>query len=191
MERIVSICDAIDGYIRRLAQATGWLFLVAIAIICFDVFTRKFGYQASYFTSTRLQELEWHVTSTLFLTWLAYGIVKDTHVRIDVFTGHLPQAKKDRIDFWGCVVFAMPYCLIVFPYCFLYFLTSYHNNESSDAPNGLPARYIIKGIMALGLFNVLLASVSMMLRKYVDIWGPPSMHSKREQRLGAPAGVEL
>ena len=187
MERLVAISDGINGFLRRLARTTGWLFLVAIVIICFDVFTRKLGYQLPYFTSTRLQELEWHVTSTLFLSWLAYGMVKNTHVRIDVFTANLAQRKKDWIDFIGCLIFALPYTLVILPYCVSYAATSWGYLESSDAPNGLPARYIIKSIMAFGLLTVLLASLSLLFRKYVDLFGPPDMHSKNVE----PEGVEI
>ncbi|MEZ5824576.1 MAG: TRAP transporter small permease subunit [Geminicoccaceae bacterium] len=184
MQRLQAFSDAVDGFLYNLTRVTGWLFLVAVAIICFDVVTRKFGYQAPYFTSTRLQELEWHVTSTLFLTWLAYGIVKNTHVRIDVFTGHLAQRKKDWIDLIGVIIFALPYCLIVVPYCFIYFWTSWGYGETSDAPNGLPARYIIKFIMAFGLLTVLIACLSLMARKIIDLFGPPELHSSTREMEG-------
>lgn len=193
MERLIGIADGIDGFIRRLAHTTGWLFLVAIVIICFDVFTRKIGFQLPYFTSTRLQELEWHVTSTLFLSWLAYGMIKNTHVRIDVFTANLPQRKKDWIDLFGCVVFALPYTLVLLPYVVSYATTSISYLERSDAPNGLPALYIIKSITAFGFFTILLATISIMCRKIVDLFGPPELHSKAQEPEAqfTPGSVEI
>ena len=184
MQSLVTFANLIDGFLRRLAHTTGWLFLVAIVIICFDVFTRKIGYQLPYFTSTRLQELEWHVTSTLFLSWLAYGMIKNTHVRIDVFTGVLEQRKKDWIDLFGCIVFALPYTLVILPYVYSYAATSWSYWERSDAPNGLPALYIIKSIMAFGFTTVLLATLSIMARKIVDLFGPPGLHSKSNSMEG-------
>jgi len=187
MERLIGISDGIDGFLRGLAKATGWLFLVAIVIICFDVVTRKIGFQLPYFTSTRLQELEWHVTSTLFLCWIAYGMVMNTHVRIDVFTANLTQRKKDWIDFLGCIVFALPYTIVLLPFVISYATTSWSYWERSDAPNGLPALYIIKSIMAFGFATVLLATISILFRKYVDLFGPPELHSKAIE----PVGVEI
>jgi TRAP-type mannitol/chloroaromatic compound transport system permease small subunit len=184
MQLLVSISAGIDRFLQILARTTGWLFLVAIVIICFDVFSRKLGYQLSYFTSTKLQELEWHVTSTLFLCWIGYGIVKNTHVRIDVFTGHLAQRRRDWIDFICTIIFALPYCLIVFPYSIEYFWTSLMQMEASDAPNGLPARYIIKGIMTFGLFCVFLGVISLLLRKIVDLFGPPALPSTNTDMEG-------
>lgn len=187
MQRLIGISDGIDSFLQRLARTTGWLFLVAVVIICFDVVSRKLGYQLPYFTSTRLQELEWHVTSTLFLTWLAYGMVKNTHVRIDVFTANIAQRKKDWIDFMGCIVFALPYCCIIFYFTAIYAGTSWSYWENSDAPNGLPGRYVIKSIMAFGILTILMATISILFRKYVDIFGPPEMHSK----VSSMEGIEV
>lgn len=178
MHQLRAFSNGVDALLTGIARATGWLFLAAIFVICFDVITRKIGYQLPYFTSTRLQELEWHLTGTLFLSWLAFGVIKNTHVRIDVLTMGMAQRTRDWIDFFGVIVFALPMCLIVVPFAWEYALTSWAQLEGSDAPNGLPARYIIKTIAALGLTLLLLSALSLLARKIVDLFGPPSWHSK-------------
>ncbi len=185
MHHLRAISAAIDTLLSRVAYGTGWLFLAAVLVICFDVISRKLGYQLPYFTSTRLQELQWHLTSTLFLAWLAFGVIKNTHVRIDVFTMALPQRRKDWIDLFGVLVFALPMCLVVVPYAWIYAFVSWQQLESSDAPNGLPARYIIKTIAACGLTLLLLSAVSLLCRRLVDLFGPPDWHSnaKRDEAV--------
>lgn len=178
MHRLLAVSAAIDRVLAGVAHTTGWLFIAAIAVICFDVITRKIGYQLPYFTSTRLQELEWHITSTLFLGWIGYGVVRDTHVRIDVFTGNLAQRKKDWIELLGGIFFALPYALVVMPYAVNFAWTSFLQNEMSDAPNGLPARYVIKAITALGIILIFGGAVSVIARKLVDLFGPPELHSQ-------------
>ena len=178
MHALLRVSRGIDVVLTRIALVTGWLFLAAIFVICFDVLTRKFGYPLPYWTSTRLQELQWHITSTLFLGWLAYGVVRNTHVRIDVFTAGLPERSRDWIDLIGTVVFALPFCLMVLPYAWDYAQISWLQNERSDAPNGLPARYVIKIIAAAGLSLLLFAAISVLCRKIVDLFGPPHLHSR-------------
>jgi len=178
MYQLRAFSDGVDAILTWVARVTGWLFLAAIFTICFDVITRKLGYQLPYFTSTRLQELEWHLTSTLFLGWLAFGVIKNTHVRIDVFTMGLSQRTKDWIDLFGVLVFALPFCLVVLPFGWNYALTSWAQLEASDAPNGLPARYIIKTIAALGITLLLLSALSLLARRIIDLFGPPEWHSK-------------
>ena len=55
----------------------------------------------------------------------------------------------------GCIVFALPYCLVIFYYTSIYAGTSWSYWENSDAPNGLPGRYVIKSIMAFGILTIL------------------------------------
>ncbi len=177
MRYLLVLSNVIDALLTRIAQITGWLFLAAIFVICFDVFSRKLGYQLPYWTSTRLQELQWHITSALFLGWLAYGVIKNTHVRIDVFTAGLPERTRHWIDLVGCIVLALPFCLVVIDYAFTYAAVSWVQNERSPAPNGLPARWIIKYIAAGGLGLLLLATVSLICRRLVDLFGPPHLRS--------------
>jgi TRAP-type mannitol/chloroaromatic compound transport system permease small subunit len=187
MFELLAVTRAIDRLLAAIARASGWLFIGTAAVICFDVITRKIGYQLPYFSSTKLQELEWHLAALLFLGWIGYGVVRDTHVRIDVFTAGLSQRTKDRIDLLGGLVFAIPYCVVVLPYAVDFFQVSLGQLESSDAPNGLPARYVIKGFLAVGIVLLLLAAISFTLRRVVDVFGPPELHRRRQ----LATGVEL
>jgi TRAP-type mannitol/chloroaromatic compound transport system permease small subunit len=178
MRLLLVLSDIIDVVLKRIAQITGWLFLLAISVICFDIFSRKLGYQLPYWTSTRLQELQWHITGTLFLGWLAYGVVRNTHVRIDVFTAGLSERKRDWIDLLGCLILALPYCLVLIPEAFAYAAVSWRQGESSPSPNGLPARWVIKSIVAFGLSLLLAATVSVICRKAVRLFGDPMLRAR-------------
>ena len=177
MSLLFTLTRLVDRFLAAIARAAGWLFIATVAVICFDVITRKFGFQLPSMGSTRLQELEWHLAAGLFLGWIGYGVVRNSHVRIDVFTAHMPQRCKDWIDFWGSLLFALPYCLVVLPYAWGFFHTSFIQLESSDAPNGLPARFVIKGLLFLGLVLLLAAVLSLICRKIVDLFGPARLHS--------------
>ena len=122
-----------------------------VAVICWDVITRKMGFQLPGFGSTPIQELEWHLHGMLFLFWLGYAYVRNVHVRIDVFTGHLPWRRQAWLEIFGIVIFAIPYSALATYYSWSFVVVSYLQNESSDAPNGLGNRWIIKGCLFLGL----------------------------------------
>ena len=91
MKGLLALSNAINTVLRTIAFAGSWFALACIVTICFDVLTRKFGFQLSIggidLGSTRLQELEWHFHAMLFLTWIGYAYVKDSHVRIDIVDG--------------------------------------------------------------------------------------------------------
>jgi len=96
MAFLLTMSDAINRVLERVARVSGWLFFALIAIICWDILTRKIGFQIPGFGSTPIQELEWHLHGVLFLFWLGYGYVRNVHVRIDVFTAHRSPNPRTR-----------------------------------------------------------------------------------------------
>lgn len=183
MESLLAVSRGIDRLLQVIASIFGWLFLALVVVICWDVITRKMGFQLPGFGSTPIQELEWHLHGMLFLFWLGYAYVRNVHVRIDVFTGHLPWRRQAWLEIFGIVVFAIPYCALATYYSWSFVVVSYLQNESSDAPNGLTSRWIIKGCLFLGLVLLDLAVASVLLRKLVGLFGP----SRLAAQAGAPA----
>ena len=178
MRALLGVSDAIDRVLQRIAQVFGWLFLVLVAVICWDVLTRKIGFQIPGFGSTPVQELEWHLHGALFLFWLGYAYVRNVHVRIDVFTSHKTPRQQAKLEVFGIIFFAIPYCLVATYYAYLFAQTSFLQNERSDAPNGLDYRWIIKGCLFLGLVLLDFAVASVMFRKLVQIFGPPDLAAR-------------
>jgi TRAP-type mannitol/chloroaromatic compound transport system permease small subunit len=178
MRALLGVSDAIDRVLQRIAQVFGWLFLVLVAVICWDVLTRKVGFQIPGFGSTPVQELEWHLHGALFLFWLGYAYVRNVHVRIDVFTSHKTPRQQAKLEVFGIIFFAIPYCLVATYYAYLFAQTSFLQNERSDAPNGLDYRWIIKGCLFLGLVLLDFAVASVMFRKLVQIFGPPDLAAR-------------
>jgi TRAP-type mannitol/chloroaromatic compound transport system permease small subunit len=178
LKGLLSISNAIDDVLRRIAKVFGWCFLLLTFVIVFDVVTRKFGFQLFVGTdlgSTRLQELEWHLHSFLFLTWIGYCYTQNAHVRIDVFTGGMPARKQAWLELFGCIFFAMPYILVALPHAWEFFHRAWEQNESSAAPNGLPWRWIVKGFLFYGFLSVFFAVISVALRRVVYLFGSPDL----------------
>ncbi len=171
MPFLLNLADLIEAVLRRIAHAGAWAFIACIFIITLDVVTRKMGFQFPGLGSTRLQELEWHFHAVLFCTWLGYAYIRNTHVRIDVFINPLSERKKIWLELFGCVVFALPYLVVALPYAQEYFLVSFNQGESSDAPNGLAARWIVKGFLYLGFLTVLASVIAVAARCIVALFG--------------------
>lgn len=177
MRALLSISNGIDAVLNLIARVFGWCFLLMAIVICFDVVSRKFGFQLELFGvdlgSTRLQELEWHLHAALFLCWIGFCYVRNAHVRIDVFTASMSQRNQAWLELIGCVVFALPYVIVALPYAWDFFITSYQQGEASSAPNGLPKRYIIKFFLWFGFATILAAVISVFIRRFVYLFGTP------------------
>lgn len=185
MGLLLSVSGAIDRLLEHIARAAGWLFLALVALICWDIVTRKFGFQLPGFGSTPIQEMEWHLHGVLFLAWLGYAYVRNVHIRIDVFTAAMPARRQAWLEVVGIVIFAAPYLAIATWHSYGFALTSFLQNESSDAPNGLPWRWIVKACLVAGFVLIDLAVVSVLFRKLAFLFGPPDV---ARRAAPAPAG---
>lgn len=171
MRRLLGLSRGIDAVLARIADWTGWFMLVLMTVIIVDVITRKAGFQFPYFTSTRLQELEWHLHTIIFAGWMGYNYVINAHPRVDTFTSDLDLRRRAWVEVIGCLIFAFPYCYVCVHYAIPFLVTSYEIGEMSDAPNGLPLRWIIKGIYVAGIVLIPVGVLSMFIKSVVYLFG--------------------
>jgi TRAP-type mannitol/chloroaromatic compound transport system permease small subunit len=178
MTSLLKFADLVEGILRRIADAGAWAFIACIVVIAFDVITRKVGFQIPGFGSTRLQELEWHLHGVLFCTWLGYAYIRNGHVRIDVFTGGMSPRNKLWLELVCCIVFALPYLWVAMPYAFDFFMVSLMQNESSDAPTGLPYRWVPKFLLFVAFVTVAAAVAAVIARCLVALYGTPEQQAR-------------
>ena len=159
---LIKTANALHRFLERVADASGWLLIVLMAVTCIDVTMRKFGVIG--FPYTKAQELEWHLHTAIFSCWMGFNYVVNAHPRVDSYTDRLGFRRKAWIEFAGCLLFALPYTAVLLWYGWDFVRIAWQFNESSDAALGLPYRWIIKGVMYAGLWLLLLGIVSVLLR---------------------------
>jgi len=169
MNRLLAASNAIQRLLERIADWSGWLLIVLMCVTCVDVLFRKI--RVAYFPYTQLQELEWHLHTAIFALWLGFNYTINAHPRVDSYTEALGFRAKAWIELAGCLLFALPYTLVVLYYGWDFVKTSYVLNESSDSAVGLEYRWIIKGVLWLGLWLLLAGILSVLLRLIVYLFG--------------------
>ncbi len=180
METLVRISAALDRVVEAVGGLAKWLVLPLIAVTLYDVVTRKFiGFQlwvgeyvGDALNSTKLQELEWHFHAALFALCLGFGYLRNAHVRVDLVSEKLKPRSRAWIEFLGCVVFLIPYTCVVIYFAYNFALDAYVQGEISASMIGLTHRWIIKGVLFVGLVLALLAGVSVLLREFLFLFGP-------------------
>jgi TRAP-type mannitol/chloroaromatic compound transport system permease small subunit len=165
---LITISDAIKALLEKIAFASGWLLVVLATITCIDVFSRKLGIPIPL---TKFQELEWHAHAALFSLWMGYNCTINSHPRVDSYTETLRYRTKAWIEFWGCLIFALPFMYVVLKHTHAFFITSFLQGEATENPNGLGNVWIIKGVFYLGLWLLLLGLLSVWLRLIVFLFG--------------------
>ena len=179
---LISESEALASLVTRAGILASVLYVPMIIVILYDVGQRQYldldpGFTATawyrLFTSTKLQELEWHLHATLFLMCLAFAYERDAHVRIELVRDGLRPRTRAWIELLGCALFLIPYCFVVTRYGYEFARKSFDIVERSAAQTGLDYRFLIKSVLPLGFLLLAFAGVSVALRCVVFLFGPP------------------
>ena len=141
---------------EKVGRATSWLTVVLILLVCFDVVARK----VFNFSKIWIMEMEWHLYALIFLLAAGYALKHDRHVRVDLFYEKFSEKEKAITNFWGHLLFLIPWCIMVVIASYHYALESLLINEGSPEPGGLPARYMIKFCITLGIMLLMLQALA-------------------------------
>ncbi|MBU0837711.1 MAG: TRAP transporter small permease subunit, partial [Gammaproteobacteria bacterium] len=91
---------------------------------------------------------------------LAYAVVRDDHVRVDVLREKFSLRLQAKVELAGIVLLALPVIGLMIDTMIPYAYTAFVYQEHSQAPSGLPYRFLFKSVLPLGLLLVFIALVS-------------------------------
>ena len=168
MTGLLRVSNAIKAVLEWVAFTSGWLLIVLMCVTCIDVVGRKLGIPIPL---TKFQELEWHLHTTVFSMWMGYNYTINAHPRVDSYTETLKYRTKAWIEFWGLVLFALPFMAVMVYHGWDFVWTSYLQGEGSENVLGLDHRWVIKAIFYAGLCFVLAGVVSVLIRLLAFLFG--------------------
>ena len=159
----------VDRSITRLGNALSWIWLVLLTVIVTNV-TMRYLFEMG---SIELEELQWHLYAVGFLMGLSYAVVSDSHIRVDVVREKLSEVTKVWVEFYGLILLLIPFVLLVLFACIPFVEYSFRLREISEAPGGLPFRWIIKGMLLMGFTLLLVVSLGRLTRVWLYLFGWP------------------
>ena len=158
-----------DRVIAAIGKGASWLWVVLTGVIIWAVV----GRYAFDHGSVTLEEVQWHLAGTGWLLGLAYTLVVDDHVRVDVIHERLSLRSQGWIELFGLVVLLLPFLGLAVYEMIPYAFSSWQQGETSQAPAGLPYRWVPKGILALSFILLMLAALSRLLKVTALLFGFP------------------
>jgi TRAP-type mannitol/chloroaromatic compound transport system permease small subunit len=181
MRTLLRLAGVLDRTSRGVGKLASWLILPLIAIIMFDVITRKIhvinqwsaeitmsqGFSVSFI----LQDLEWHLHGALLLLTFGYGYLLNAHVRVDIFREQLSRRRQVWLEFVGLFFFGIPFLLVMVWFAWTMTSASWGQGEGSESQVGLGMRYIIKSFLIWGFVFALLATLATLLRCIAYLFG--------------------
>jgi TRAP-type mannitol/chloroaromatic compound transport system permease small subunit len=203
METLVRISLALERVVTRCGKTFSWFGLLLVLIVVFDVVTRAFSQtsigwlrnliaaQQEIYGSTKIQELEWHFHTALFMFAFGWAYFANSHVRIDI----LVDKRSVRVRWWielvGLALFALPLVALLLYFGCDMVVDSWNQNERSNSATGLSQRWIIRSAFPAGALLLLMAVVALLLRKIVKLFGPRELQARFPTHLFKAPAVGL
>jgi TRAP-type mannitol/chloroaromatic compound transport system permease small subunit len=167
---LLNFANVFDRIARSVGKAAGWIILLLIFTIMFDVVTRKidvirlyfsdFTIEYGYSVSTILQDLEWHLHGVLLLLTFGFGYLMNAHVRVDIFRENFSRRGQAWMEFWGLIVLALPFMILMLYFAWRFAAISWHQGEGSESMTGIPWRYVVKSFRFIGFCITTMAILS-------------------------------
>jgi TRAP-type mannitol/chloroaromatic compound transport system permease small subunit len=150
----------IDGLVKKICSTFSWVWLILVLVIVTNVILRYFFGLGR----VELVELQWHLYASGFLIGFSYCLVYDDHVRVDFLHDRFKLKTQIWFELFGSLFLLFPFILVVLYYGIPYVSYSWGLSEVSDAPGGLPARWLIKSFLVSGFALLFISALSRLLR---------------------------
>ncbi|WP_203299118.1 TRAP transporter small permease subunit [Marinobacter sediminum] len=164
-----SLSQFMDGVISAIGKSASWLWVVVTGVIIYAVVGRYAFGQGS----VTLEEVQWHLAGAGWLLGLGYTLVTDDHVRVDVLHERMSLKGQAWIELLGLLLLLLPFLGLAVYEMIPYAFSSWEQGETSQAPAGLPYRWILKSILAVSFILLILAALSRLLKVTALLFGFP------------------
>lgn len=161
------LSKSIDRLNSWVGSGVGWVSFIIVIVVFTDVVMR-YVFNRSY---VFVRELEWQLFSFIFLMGAGYTLLKEGHVRVDVFYQKLSARGKAWVNLLGVLFLLLPGCFLIISTSAKFTLTSWLTLEGSSDPGGIPFRFIIKSAIPLGFTLVALQGISIGIKSFLNIKG--------------------
>lgn len=167
MPILPSLLRAINALNRLVGQVFSWLSL-GIVIVCFAVVTERY-----LFSTTRIwmQDLYIWLNGAMFTAVAGFALLRDDHVRVDIFYRPASVRKKALADLIGVIFFLLPFMGVVLVYSLPFVERSWRFMENSANVGGMPGLYVLKSFILVFVALVALQGIAMAIRSLLVLSG--------------------
>ncbi|WP_417669871.1 TRAP transporter small permease subunit [Roseibium sp.] len=160
----MSAIAVIIRLICAVNEAAGRLFswcALAIVLICFAVVLLRYVFGLSY---VWMQDLYVWLNGAMFTAVAGFALLRDKHVRVDIFYRHRSERQRALADLVGATVFLMPFALVIVIYALPFVAQSWQVLETSSNIGGLPGLFVLKSFILVFAVLLGLQGLAMVLR---------------------------
>ena len=118
-----------------------------------------------------LQESVIYMHGMLFMLGIPYGVLQNTHVRVDIIYSRLKPRQQDWINLGGHLLFLLPVAAFIFLTSLPYVAASWRVLEGSAEVGGLPAIFVLKTLIPVMAALLFLQALSEIAKHFANKTG--------------------
>lgn len=157
MNSLLRTADRITGTLGAVAK----VFALISVLVCFATLYMRYALGITYIWLN--ESYIWANAMAIALA-AAYAYREDALVRVDVLYERFSVRVRALVDIVGTVLFLIPFVCTVAIYSWPFVMMSIRMNETSPHPSGMPALYILKGMILLLTFSISFQTVVSLIR---------------------------
>jgi TRAP-type mannitol/chloroaromatic compound transport system permease small subunit len=168
-----------------VGQVLSWLALACV-LVCFTVVVQRYFFHVSVLW---MQDLYVWISGAMFTGVAGFALLRQDHVRVDIFYRPASTRRKAISDLVGVVLFLIPFMTIVWVYAFPAVRRSWGFYEASSNIGGMPGLFILKTFILVFAALVALQGLAMGARSILVLAGredllPVSLRYESEKGHG-------
>jgi TRAP-type mannitol/chloroaromatic compound transport system permease small subunit len=158
---------AVSGLNKFVGQVVSWLAL-GIVVVCFAVVVQRYVF---HFSIIWMQDLYIWLNGAMFTAVAGFALLRDSHVRVDIFYRPASTRRKAIADLIGVLVFLLPFMGVVTYYSWPFVSRSWKFGEGSANVGGMPALFVLKSFILVFVVLITLQGVAWVLRSILVLTG--------------------
>lgn len=174
MSFLALLIRLISRFNSLLGQVFSWLSL-AMVLVCFSVVVMRYVFASG---SLWMQDLYVWMNGAMFMGVAGFTLLKNGHVRVDIFYRPASLRFKAWVDILGSLLFVAPFIWILVQYSLPFVQRSWRFYEGSANYGGMPGLFVLKSFILLFALVIGLQALAMLLRGILVL-------RNQEQRLPA------
>jgi TRAP-type mannitol/chloroaromatic compound transport system permease small subunit len=173
LDDLTKLYKTIDAINRKVGLTVAWLAL-GMVLVQFTVVISRYVFSVG---SIPAQETIWYMHGALFMIGAGYTLLRDGHVRVDLFYREASDKRKAAIDLLGVIFFLLPICTLIIWMSWGYVINAWTVLEGSTETNGIPTIFALKTVVPVATLFLALQGVALGARCLIVLGGgkmPPT-----------------
>lgn len=159
-DTMLKLAAAIDGLNDRIGRLTSWGVLVLV-VLQFAVVIQRYVFGVGF---VWLQETITYVYASVFMLAAGFTLLRDGHVRVDIWYREASDKARAIVDILGALVFLWPVTGLLLFVAWPYVSRSFVILEGSRESGGLPLLYLLKGEILIFAASLALQGLARAIR---------------------------